>query len=275
MDASLNTYLRYELTLLKNCKETYLRRLKQCDGAENVLMHESRKQNGKRYFYTKRKGTDGYKYAGRKNSDAVSLIREAHFLREAIRRVDSNIDLIQSFMGAFIPYDHYSVNDSLPAVYRSDIAPVSKAYEKESVLWKARRLDFQAAFPENYPAHKTEQTSDGVMVKTISEVVLYERIKSAGLCAIYELPLVLNDYGPPMYPDLTVLSPVDLKTEIIIEYVGRLDIQKYRDDFARKVGRYIANGYTPGVNLFFVFGDKDGHIDSTQLNRIIADILGI
>ena len=85
--------------------------------------------------------------------------------------------------------------------------------------------------------------------------------------------MVLDDYGPPMYPDFTVLSPKDMKTKIIIEYVGRLDLVKYSEAFARKVERYIRNGYIPGVNLFFVFGDKNGHIDSMQINRIIEDII--
>lgn len=66
-----------------------------------------------------------------------------------------------------------------------------------------------------------------------------------------------------------------MKTEIIVEYVGRLDLQQYRDKFAKKIGRYISNGYIPGVNLFFVFGDKEGHIDSLQINKVIADIRGL
>ena len=70
-------------------------------------------------------------------------------------------------------------------------------------------------------------------------------------------------------------APCVEKTEIIVEYVGRLDLQKYRDEFAYKVGRYISNGYIPGVNLFFVFSDRDGHIDSMQINRVIEDIRGI
>jgi len=118
-------------------------------------------------------------------------------------------------------------------------------------------------------------TSDGVWVKTVSEVVLYERFKAAGFFQIYELPLVLKDYGPPMYPDFSILSPVDMKTVIYVEYVGRLDLPKYREDFANRIRRYINNGYKPGVNVFFIYSDKDGHIDSMQINKVIADIRGI
>ena len=66
-----------------------------------------------------------------------------------------------------------------------------------------------------------------------------------------------------------------MKTEIIVEYVGRLDRQDYREDFAKRLGRYIASGYKPGVDLFFVYSDKDGNIDSMQVTKVIADILGL
>lgn len=66
-----------------------------------------------------------------------------------------------------------------------------------------------------------------------------------------------------------------MKSEILVEYVGRFDLTEYRGDFAKRVGRYIRSGYTPGVNLFFVFSNNDGNIDSTQITKVIADILGI
>ena len=274
MDADLNRRLDYELRILKYEREKYIRLLECCNGFESIRLRKMHNKNGRSYFYAKRKGSDKYVYLGTKESPDVKSIREAHFLREAIRRIDSNISLINKFMTEYLPCDNHSVNAALSAAYRSDLYPVSNAYQREGSAWKKRRLAFQAEYPENYPEHKTEPTSDGVMVKTLSEVVLYERLKAAGLYLIYELPLVLNDYGPAVYPDCTVLSPIDLETEIIVEYVGRLDQPKYREDFARKVGRYIASGYIPGVNLFFVFGDKNGHIDSLQISKVISDICG-
>lgn len=272
MDAGLRNHLNYELKLLYDLKKGYIRRLRLCDGAEDTVIRPSKK-HGNSYFYTKRKGAKKFKYAGK--AKAVETIRKAHFLREAVRRIESNIELIESFQRQFLIYDKYAINEGLPGVYRTDVPPMSKAYENAAAAWKENRLAFQKEFPENYPELKRERTSDGVMVKTLSEALLYEMTKDAGLCGIYELPLVTKDYGPPMYPDLTVLSPADLETEIIIEYVGRLDLQKYREDFSRRVARYLANGYKIGVNLFFVFGDAEGHVDTMQIKMVIATIKGM
>ena len=85
----------------------------------------------------------------------------------------------------------------------------------------------------------------------------------------------MKDHGPTIYPDETVLSPVDLVTEVKIEYVGRLDLPLYREAFAKKLGRYMADGYTIGVDLFLIYSDSDGHIDTLQIKRAIADIKGL
>lgn len=229
---------------------------------------------GKRYYYVKWNKGDKYVYLGNREQPDVKRICETHFLKEILKRIDNNIKLIHAVKDGYLEIDPYAVNSALRESLQCSLPPVSMAYQQEGEKWLEKSLAIQAAFPENYPEKKTERTSDGVMVKSVSEVVLYERFKSAGLFQIYELPLVLNDYGPAMYPDFTVLSPVDLKTVFFVEYVGRLDLPKYREEFARRIRRYISNGYIPGINVFFIYGDKDGHIDSVQINKVIADIKG-
>ena len=272
-DAELNNRLNYELIMLEHARKEYTARLERLDDCKDALLRRTARSNGKHYYYVK-KYNKGYRYLGGQNDPTVRRIQEARFLKEAIRRIDHDMGLINALLEGFESYDPVFVNESLPEVYRCDLYPASEAYKRRSAEWLARRLDFQNSFPENYPEYKTHRTSDGIMVKTISEVVLYERFKDAGFAQIYELPFPMNDYGPPLYPDFTILSPVDMKTEIIVEFAGRLDQRGYREDFARKVGRYIENGYVPGVNLFFVFSDKDGNIDSTQITKVISDILG-
>ena len=275
MDADLNLRLDYELLMLRSKRGEYASRLEQIGSYEGVRLKRT-KHDGSDYYYSiKRPGDSTYKYAGRQSRSEVSLICESRFLTEAVRRIDSNIDLIDALKEGYFSLDIASINNSLPHAYRCESLPLAESYKVFSSMWLARNLDFQKKFPENYPQYKKHRTSDGVMVKTISEVVLYERFKAAGLTQIYELPFVPEDYGPALYPDFTILSPLDMETSIFVEFVGRMDLQKYREDFARKTGRYIENGYIPGINLFFIFNDRDGNIDSLQITKVIADILGL
>ena len=276
MDAELKYRINNELRILNHAKDEYTKRLDRLYDCRGSVLHRKKPGNGKYYYYyVKPPGLKAFKYLGRQSHPKVKRVREARYLEEAISRIDQDINLLEAVIDGFLPYDASSINESLPATYRCEVPPVSEQYEIEGKKWLSKRLEFQKRFPENYPERKKHRTSDGVWVKSISEVVLYEMIKSAGLIQVYELPLAMKDYGSPLYPDSTVLSPIDMKTEIIVEYVGMMDLMDYRGDFAKKVGRYIDSGYIPGVNLFFVYGDSKGHIDAMQITRLIAEIFGI
>lgn len=275
IDAELNHRISYELKMLEHARSQYISRLELLNDCRESFLRRTKPGKGKHYYYSvKRPGSKSYSYLGASDHRVVKRVREARFLKEAIRRIDRDIALMKSLNEGFLPFDPSSINECLPATYRCEVPPVSKLYECESKKWLSSRLEFQKRFPENYPEKKRHTTSDGVSVKTVSEALLYERLKDAGLALIYELPFLPADHGPALYPDITVLSPIDMKTEIIIEYVGRMDLLDYRGDFARRVGRYIDSGYTPGVNLFFVFSKNDGYIDSTQITKVINDIFG-
>ena len=276
MNAELCQRLNIEIMLLEKARKEYVLRLDRLRDYKGAYLRKACPKKGKySYYYVKHRGSKKYRYIGPSEQHEVKWIREVRFLEEAIRRIDRNLTLMKALADGFLPFDQRHISESLPAIYRSEVPPVPELYEREGKAWLARRLEDQKFFPENHPEKKKHRTSDGIWVKSISEVALYEMVKAAGLALIYELPLPMKDYGPPLYPDVTVLSPIDMKTEIVIEYVGRLDLREYREEFARRVDRYLKSGYTIGVNLFFVFSDNEGHIDAMQIENIIADILGI
>lgn len=285
MNSELYSRLNYELKILKDAREKCSHRLSLLGDVRNKKLRINKVNENHIYYYIGNKGTKDFKYIGSGVDARVQNIKEAVHLEESLERIDKNISLITSLLDDYSEYDYASVDMILSAAYKAGRKTDTTAlfgpcfsygqYRDKAQKWKKAKLIYQATFPENYPENKTEQASDGTRMKTLSEVLIYERLLSAGLISVYELPLVSADYGPNMYPDFTVLSPIDLQTEIIIEYVGRLDLQPYREDFAKRINRYIQNGYIPGVNLFFIFGDKRGHVDSLQISKVIADIKGI
>ena len=275
MNAELQHRIDYELMMLENARKEYALRLDHLKDYKGSYLRRVNPGKKKYYYLVKHRGSKTYQYLGLSGQQEITNVREVRFLEEAIRRIDRNIALMKTLADGFISFDPSSICESLPKIYRCKVPPVSDLYEREGARWKADRLKYQKRFPENYPENKRHTTTDRVKVKTISELTLYEMFKTAGLALVYELPLAMNDYGPPLYPDFTILSPVDMKTEIIVEFAGRLDSWSYCKDFGERLSRYINNGYIPGVNLFFVFGDKDGNIDSSQIERVIAEIKGL
>lgn len=276
LDADLSTRLDYELMVLKQQREEYAAQLDKMHDCKNTILHRTKRGGRNYYYYAKKPGSQFYCYLGRSSRSEVKRIRKARFLAEAIRRIDHDIDLMTKLRFEFLPFDAPSVSRGLPDIYcGEEVPPASDLYKQRAAEWLNHRLEFQSRFPENYPQHKRHTTSDGVKVKTISELLIYERFRSAGLVQIYELPLMPKDYGPALYPDFTILSPVDMKTEIIVEFVGRMDLREYREDFAKRIHRYMESGFIPNVNLFLIFSDSDGNIDSLQITKVIADIFGL
>lgn len=275
MNADLNQRLDYELMMLEHKRMEYSLRFEQLRDCADVFLRRSRHGNSDYYYYIKRPGEKAFSYIGRSSHREVTRIRERHYLEEAINRLDHNIHLVRSLKDEYLPFDVNNINESLPNVYRCEVPPVSYMYKTISNEWLTKNLEFQKHFPENYPQNKGHRTSDGIMVKSISEALIYEKFKDAGLATIYELPFMPSDHGPALYPDFAVLSPIDMKSVIFVEFVGRMDLQQYREGFAKKVGRFIDSGYIPGVNLFFIFSDQNGNIDSLQIAKVIADISGL
>ena len=112
-------------------------------------------------------------------------------------------------------------------------------------------------------------TEDGNKVRSKSEGMIYNYLLSRGVAFVYELPMRLR--GRTIVPDFTILSEIDCKTEIIIEHQGMMDVDTYRGRFADKVHRYIREGFTPGVDLFFTFDNADGGLDMRPIEDIVRN----
>ena len=273
MDADIIQRLVYQKKLLKADYLSASDKLEKLEGYRSYRIKRIQKKNGKSYYYVKPAGSREYKYIGKENK-LVMRVKEAAHLEKASEVIRNDLELIESLIDGYISYDNDAISKMLPNAYRRELMLSDDPYRVAGERWKKIKLEYQKQFPENYPEKKTEETSDGVWVKSKNEVIIYERLLSSGLFFIYELPLVMKDYGPPLYPDFSILSPIDMKTVFIIEHVGKLNDWEYVKDFTKRVKRYVENGFKPGVNLFFSFSDKEGHLDSLQITKIIADIIG-
>ena len=247
------------------------RRLMQLESYNGIILRKDIRKNGRAYYRAKRQGSKKYKYVGTESSIAVQYIKEVHFLNKSIELIKANMKLIEDLLNNYIEPDYESINSILPSAYRG--APVldNSLYLKKAAQWKKEKESYKKTFPPNHPEKNTKRTLDGTMVKTKSEMIISNMLYQYSLVNVYELPIAL-DYGPPLYPDFTILSPSDMQTEIIIEHIGRLDKRDYRDDFAWKLFRYMRKGYMPGSNLILTFDDLDGNLDSIPIMQVITDL---
>ncbi|MBQ1825753.1 MAG: hypothetical protein II113_03965, partial [Firmicutes bacterium] len=71
--------------------------------------------------------------------------------------------------------------------------------------------------------------------------------------------------------DFVILKPDG--TEVILEYLGKIDDDEYLMDNLRKIQLYRRNGYDLGKNLFIIGDSYGGWIDSEQIVKTIEHIM--
>ena len=105
------------------------------------------------------------------------------------------------------------------------------------------------------------------MVRSKSEALIYNFLLEAGYTFVYELPL--KGTHRTFFPDFTILSEIDYKTEIRIEHQGMYGKDDYRDRSEAREYDYWSNGFLPGRDVYFTFDDNKGGCDIGPIAEIL------
>ncbi len=113
---------------------------------------------------------------------------------------------------------------------------------KSKQPWKGSAPYPKKTFNKNWEAGRIHETSDGIKVRSKSEVIVYEALISHGLAIEYEKKLFGQITRDSRYPDFTIR----LKNRLWYwEHVGMLDDYGYRQAWEKKKIWYLDNGYWP------------------------------
>ena len=61
--------------------------------------------------------------------------------------------------------------------------------------------------------------------------------------------------------------------ELLIEHLGLMGDEDYREDQNEKIKLYIEEGYVPNVDLLLTYNDKNGNINVPAISRMIDAIM--
>jgi hypothetical protein len=119
----------------------------------------------------------------------------------------------------------------------------------------ARRFTnlLQACKMEEFPQPKgplflqaglVHRTSQGLAVRSKSEIIIADALSNAGVAFAYEKPLSFG--GSPKYPDFTIEDEISGRN-IYWEHLGMLERDEYRLAWERKLAWYRSHGILPAV----------------------------
>lgn len=109
-------------------------------------------------------------------------------------------------------------------------------------------------------------TSDNKMLRSKSELLIYEALKNAGLSVEYEKSLEIN--GVNYKPDFTIQGKYGGQ-DIYWEHLGMLSVPEYKKKWERKKSIYKSFGVVEGENLIVSKDDMRGGISMKQIVKLI------
>jgi len=235
-----------------------------------LLRKEGKKRSALAYYDVIRKDSGKKTYLGGEKHEQVLAIKRYRYAGKALEVLDRDIELLDSLVRNYIQPDYDTINSLLPATYRTDLRSPglsTASMPPEAVEWKKRLEAEKAKYPPYKPEQLKHPAMDGTMMRSKSEVIIANMLIQAGIPFVYEAPLFIN--GKNVLPDFTILSLIDLKTEIIIEHQGMIFVDEYANKFIRSLRLFLQTDWIPNKNLFFTFDNAQETIDPGQVLSIL------
>lgn len=228
------------------------------------------KKNGKTYVYYKRIMNNGSGFFITKDQNVLRALSLKTFLTINLSLIDQ---YIMSLQEAVRSAEKISVQEILRQMPERlcDFLSFDSGEESiatQSAVQKKRKAEFLNA---EYPAFILSDTqikhvtSDGTIVRSKSELIIYELLLQYHITFRYEKPIIIG--GMEYRPDFTILLP-DGKV-IYWEHAGMMTKEEYRERHKKKMDAFESAGIVPWDNLIVTYDDRYGNIN---INLIISEI---
>ena len=237
------------------------------DGCDEYRLRTRSNKSGRLYYYAVRKGESTGKYLGDDSKAEVNRIKEHRYYTRSLSAIRNNISVIENSLEGMQSTDYASINNVLPDVYKNVRLGQNYVRNDSALVWKEKAEALKQRYEIYRPDELSIMTNDGSLVRSKSEAIIYNYLLSRGVTFVYELPLKLG--RSTFYPDFTLLSEKDYKSEIIIEHQGLMSNDYYRGRFSDKLYRYLQDGYIQGINIFYTFDGLDGSFDISPIDNLV------
>lgn len=119
----------------------------------------------------------------------------------------------------------------------------------------------------NYPERLLHETVDGIFVRSKSEAMIYQALRTHGIPFRYECALCIE--GATFYPDFTIRHPITGKT-YYWEHCGRMDEDMYSKKTFNKLQFLNSHGIRPSDQLILTFEDMENPLVQSEIEAVIG-----
>ncbi|MBQ9014645.1 MAG: hypothetical protein IJ109_00860 [Firmicutes bacterium] len=254
--------IRKETALIMSLKHRFSERLDKLPPGVLYL----KMSHGKRRPHQRVDGREIY--LSRKNTAIVQGLKDKKELDRSLKKLEQNLDILEKLQAQYteIP-DLMPAGMSLSSQTKGPLQKVAPMLSRDSIAEIASRWRTEHNGNTDYrPEERIHRTSDGICVRSKSELAIYEYLKSHGISFVYELPLQLGDHL--RYPDFTLIRRSDGKV-FLWEHLGMMSDPSYYRSNINKIYEYMAENYLPDRDMLFSYDYEDGSIDLLEVDRML------
>lgn len=265
--------VEYDLEQHYILRKRYLSRIEELSDYRGVYIKASIK-NRRRLFYTiKRPGEDHYTYASDGENSEIQDVKEYRFYKEMLAVIDSNIRVMEDFLGVYKITRAENINELLPRTYQLSRDAAVLKLEPAIGKWMQEMREIKSKYPVLNPAGLTCTAFDGTKMRSRAECIHYEAFYIYDVPCIFELPYELGH--EILSPDFTALDVFEMKPKIF-EHLGNwfhrdlVKRRQYRTESVDRWDQFAQIGFYPELNLLLTFGARDSGFDAQATHRKIA-----
>lgn len=267
---TLRKYLEAQLHYYERELSIYRERLNGYQQYEGTSLHADIKSRDHIYYSTYTSTPEGRTrdYIGRENQTVTDL-KEREFLKTYISELESVCNTLKLLSERVTIPSTAQIEEMLKPAYRS-YKPVSHRHKTaEELSWLSKAEEFKRQHPISF-AEPQIRASQSTNTRTKSEAICTGKLEEYNIAYVFECPIMIS--GKLRYPDFLIY----INGKIFIwEHLGMMYKKEYFDKQLVKLQEYAAEGYIPGVNLFFTFDSPDGTIDVIAVENVILNMLNI
>lgn len=196
------------------------------------------RRNNVLQFYRKQEAGD-YQgtYMPREDDVLARRLVQKDYDQRVLEKAKHELRLIENFTTTLEKNSTDTVLDSLDEKRKSLIKPATLTEAQYAELWQNQPYRKKKIEDTN---HKLI-TDNGEFVRSKSEIIIANALKSQNVPYRYEFPLVIET--------------------------------AYAERAVERLAFYSANGYFPGKNLIITMESKNSSVNSQEINRIINEYL--
>ena len=197
-----------------------------------------------------------------KNKELIRKLCRKKFISARKKKLKNNISVISPCVSKLDDLTPSEVIRSLPPTYHG--MPISYFFHPSVEVFLAEPYEENVSFPEG----KTFSTKNGVIVRSLSEVLIGNQLEEYEIPYRYEAVITLG--REKKYPDFTIMNPFTGKVTLW-EHFGGLHLDGYGKKMNDKMALYIKHGYISFETIIYTF---DADVKNTpRLQYLIENVI--